>query len=165
MTKNLFVILLFSVFAIPLSYGKRYSDSGNLQFNELDPYVMYRWGKRYEYRKIQHDDLIYVLWEKDSCAVVEIDTTFHGEENKKRLIIPESINVDSVNYRVVSCRIHSNYESVSLPKFIHSVSFGNSKSKEIDLSECDELYKLHLREFSKCVNLASAYLFVFFLWM
>ncbi|MEE3483278.1 MAG: leucine-rich repeat domain-containing protein [Bacteroidales bacterium] len=153
MTKNLFVILLFSVFAIPLSYGERYSDSGNLQFNELDPYVMYRWGKRYEYRKIQHDDLIYVLWEKDSCAVVEIDTTFHGEENKKRLIIPESINVDSVNYKVVSCRIHSNYESVTLPKFIHSMSFGNSKSKEIDLSECDELYKLHLREFSKCVNL------------
>lgn len=44
MTKNLFVILLFSVFAIPLSYGERYSDSGNLQFNELDPYVINNLG-------------------------------------------------------------------------------------------------------------------------
>lgn len=139
MKHKIFIMFLIIVFSTSISYGGKHNSTKKVQYTELKPYIQFYEGKRYEYRQIQVNDLKYVLWKEDSCSVKGIDTSFHKGKKKKCLSVPESIFVDSVNYKVMSVGIRnsSNYRCITLPKYIHKVGIIDSKFEQIDLSRCD----------------------------
>lgn len=90
------------------------------------------------------------------CTLSRIDTLYFIRKKVKKLIVPESIVVDSITYPVTDCQGTSSincFESVVLPRYVRDANFLNCHQiKKIDMSLCDIK---NLPELGSCKSLKT----------
>ena len=91
-------------------------------------------------KEFDKDGLRYSLKRGEvSCSVTGIYSMYFAQRNMKKLVIPESIEVDSVSYKVTYCHWSGDYcfDTISLSKYVNRMEISNSSVKVLDLSQCD----------------------------